>query len=247
VFAVVPAGLGSVSEGSLGAVAEEVSEAEFGEEALNQNMRDMGWLAPRATHHQEVCARLLEGADAVVPLSFGTVFRDEDGVRAMLRERADELEARLATVRGRAEWVVALSRDGARARAWVEQDGASAVAEVRRQIEASPPGRAYLLARRLDEAHRQGLFELDAGAVAALQDALAGIAERTFREPLAEGAGPAAAGGSGMIARVSVLAPRAGEARLRAALNQLAEAWRPRGYEVDATGPWPPYRFGGGG
>jgi hypothetical protein len=246
VFAVVPAGLGSVSEGSLGVVAEEVSETEFGEEALNRNMANMAWLGPRAAHHQEVCAQLLERADAVVPLSFGTVFRDEGGVRAMLRERADELGRRLAAVRGRAEWVVALSRDGARASAWVEQDGASAVAELRRQIEASPPGRAYLLARRIDEAQRQGLIELDTQAVGALQDALAGIAERTFREPLAEGAGPAASGGSGMIARVSLLARREDEARLRAALEQLAEAWRPRGYEVDATGPWPPYRFGGG-
>jgi hypothetical protein len=49
-----------------------------------------------------------------------------------------------------------------------------------------------------------------------------------------------------MIARVSLLARREDEARLGAALDQLAEAWQPRGYEVDATGPWPAYRFGGG-
>ena len=245
-FAVVPAGEGTVAEGDLGAVAEEVPAAEFAQEALDRNMADMAWLAPRAAHHQEVCAGLLERADAVVPLAFGTVFRDEAGVRAMLRDRADELRARLEAVRGRAEWVVALHRDGARASGWVEQDGASAVAGLRRQIEASPPGRAYLLMRRVDEARRDGLVQLDAEAVAALHEAVGAVAERAYREPLAEGAGAAATGGSGMIARASLLARRQDEPRLRAALDSFAETWRRRGYDLDVTGPWPPYRFGGG-
>jgi hypothetical protein len=241
VFAVVPAGVGTVAEGDLAAVTEDVPAAEFGEEALNRNMGDMAWLAPRAAHHQEVCSALLERAEAVVPLTFGTVFRDEDGVKAMLRERADELRARLAAVRGRAEWVVALQRDAPRARAWVEQDGgAGAVADLRRQIEASPPGRAYLLARRLDEARREALVELDVQAVAALQESAGAIAERAFREPLPEGANS-----TGTIARVSLLVRRADDVRLRAALDELADAWRPRGYDLDVTGPWPAYRFGG--
>jgi hypothetical protein len=50
-----------------------------------------------------------------------------------------------------------------------------------------------------------------------------------------------------MIARVSLLVPRDDETRLRAALDELADAWRPRGYDLDVTGPWPAYRFGGGG
>lgn len=236
----MPAGAGDIAEGDLAAVTEEVPEAEFAEDPLNRNMSDMAWLAPRAARHQDVCAGLMESVDAVVPLAFGTVFVDETGVRAMLRERGEELRRRLEDVRGRAEWVAALLRDAARARAWLEQDGASALAELRRRIDASPPGRGYLLARQLDEARRLGLLDLDGQAVAALHDAVELVAERAFREPLAEGAGA-----TGMIARVSLLVRRADDARLRLAFDELAESWRPRGYDLDVTGPWPAYRFGG--
>src|SRR5688500_9429726 len=104
--------MGTIAECDLAAVNEDEPTAELGEEALTRNMRAMAWLAPRAAHHQDVCAALLDRAEAVVPLTFGTVFRDEAGVREMLRERADDLRARLAAVHGRAEWVVALQRDG---------------------------------------------------------------------------------------------------------------------------------------
>jgi hypothetical protein len=227
---------------------------EFDEEPLNRNMRDMAWLAPRAERHQSVNAALMERGAALLPLAFGTVYRDEAGLRAMLRDRQAELLRRLEGVRGRAEWVITLHRDGAAAGAWVEEHGA-ALADLRREIEASAPGRAYLLARRLDDARREGLLQLDQAALAELSQALEAHAERSHREPLAAprpegtpgypGGAGTAAGGSGPIARLSLLVPRPAEDALRAALGELTERWRPRGYGVDATGPWPPYRFGG--
>ncbi|HEV8632849.1 MAG TPA: GvpL/GvpF family gas vesicle protein [Chloroflexota bacterium] len=268
VYTVVPAalpdpdvpGLALVREGSVAAAVAPVPAEEFDEEPLNRRMRDLDWLAPRAERHQAVNAALMQKSAALLPLAFGTVYRDEAGLRAMLRERQAELMRRLESVRGRAEWVVTLQRDGAAARAWVEERGA-ALADLRREIEASSPGRAYLLARRLDDARREELLRLDQAALAELVQTAEAHAERAYREPLAapasgypsEGqmgypAGAAAAsagGGSGPIARLSLLVPRAAEAALGAALGALTERWRPRGYTPDVTGPWPPYRFGG--
>ncbi|HEY3082751.1 MAG TPA: GvpL/GvpF family gas vesicle protein [Chloroflexota bacterium] len=252
VYTVLPAaqpdpdlpGLALVREGPLAAAVAPVPAEEFDEEPLNRNMRDLDWLAPRAERHQLVNAALMERSEALLPLAFGTVYRDEAGLRAMLRGRQAELLRRLEGVRGRAEWVIALHRDGEAARAWVEERG-QALADLRREIEASAPGRAYLLARRLEDARREGLLELDRAALAELGQTLAAHAERSHREPMAEGVGAGAAGGSGPIARLSLLVPRPAEDALRAALGALTARWRARGYTLDVTGPWPPYRFGG--
>jgi hypothetical protein len=49
----------------------------------------------------------------------------------------------------------------------------------------------------------------------------------------------------GPIARASLLAPRSAEPELATRLDEIRRHWSARGYEVAATGPWPPYRFGG--
>jgi hypothetical protein len=253
VYTVLPAdqpdpelpGVALVREGRLAAVVSSVPADEFDEEPLNRNMADLDWLGRWAERHQAVNAGLMERGEALLPLAFGTIYRDEGGVRTMLRQREAELLRRLEGVRGRAEWVVALHRDGPAARAWVEERG-EALVELRREIEASAPGRAYLLTRRLDDARRDELLRLDRAALDELGRTVEGHAERRHREPLATPQGGAdAAGGSGVIARLSLLVPRPAEAALGDALGALAERWRARGYTVDVTGPWPPYRFGG--
>ena len=95
-----------IAEGGLAAAVSEVPSEEFDEQPLNEHVRDMGWLGPRAVAHQEVNYRLHADGEASVPLSFGTVFRDDERVRQLLRDEAPVLAERLGAVRGCAEWVV---------------------------------------------------------------------------------------------------------------------------------------------
>ncbi|MGH2499763.1 MAG: GvpL/GvpF family gas vesicle protein, partial [Candidatus Limnocylindria bacterium] len=100
-----------VAEGALSGAASEVPAEDFEQEPLDRNVADPAWLEPRAAAHQTVNAALLEGLGAVLPLAFGTIYRAEDGVRRLLRERAADLEAALARAAGHVEWVVSLQRD----------------------------------------------------------------------------------------------------------------------------------------
>ena len=68
----------------------------------------MAWLEPRAVEHQNVNYRLHDAVEAMIPLAFGTVFRNDDRVRQVLRERSGPLTERLEVVRGCGEWVLAL-------------------------------------------------------------------------------------------------------------------------------------------
>jgi hypothetical protein len=232
------ASVGLVEEGPIAAVVSAVPAEEFDEEPLNGRLRDLDWLGPRAAAHQAVNARLMELDDALLPLSFGSVYRDERSLRRTLAERGGEFSRRLEAVRARAEWVVTLARDEAGALASLEH-ASEALQRLNGEIGSSPPGRQYLLRRRLGELRRQELANLDAEAIRSAVLNLTGAVERVYREPLADGAP------GGPIARASVLVPRAGAGAFLEEIGRLDGVWSERGYSLVATGPWPPYRFGG--
>jgi hypothetical protein len=84
-----------VVDDGLAAAVSDVPAEDFDEAPLNDHIRDLAWLGPRAVAHQDVNARLHEQAEAIVPLAFGTVFRDDDRVRHLLHEQRPTLVERL--------------------------------------------------------------------------------------------------------------------------------------------------------
>ena len=212
------------------AAVSNVPEEEFGEQQLNAGVTDMTWLGPRALAHQEVNQQLHEAAAALIPLAFGTVFRDDARVQAMLREERTSLRERLERVRGCSEWVVAVHRV-----AKPDTGQSSAVQALQRQIADAAPGRAHLLGKRLAEVERGAALEAERDAVGRVELALRGTARDVYAEPV-----PSDTVDRPLL-RASVLVRRAREAEFVAAIDGLQTSW----YQVLLTGPWPTYRFAG--
>jgi Gas vesicle synthesis protein GvpL/GvpF len=226
-----------IVEDDMAAAVSDVPATEFDETPLNEHVRDLRWLEPRAVAHQAVNARLHELSGAALPLSFGTVFRHDDRVRDLLREQAASLRERLARVAGRSEWVVAVHREAETALASL--DASPGLRTLQAEVDTASPGRAHLLRRRLAEARQDALRRADAEVEARLSLALGEIADAVFSEPL-----PVEATERPMW-RGSLLVERAREADLVQALDRLRAELEPRGYTLLLTGPWPAYRFGG--
>ncbi len=222
-----------IVEGRLLGVTSAVPASEYEEGPLNERLQDLEWLAPRAASHQEVNGKLVELADAVIPLAFGAIYRDDEGVRELLRSRADDFADRLRAVEGRAEWIVSIERDGSGAPA------GGAVRALDDEIAASPPGRAFLLGKRRDEVIREERRTRDAAVAEETWATIEAIAERVYREALIED--PTATA----IARFSVLARRDREVELGDVVRRLGATGVSEGYRVRLSGPWPAYRFGG--
>ena len=224
--------VGCIVEGALLAAASDVDEAEYGEAALNEHVRDLDWLAARAAQHQAVNGRLLELLGTVLPLSFGAIYRDDERVRQMLRADAEERSAQLSSLAGHAEWVVTVSRD---ANAPADDDDVRALDA---QIAASPPGRAFLLDKQRGATLSRSIERRDSDAANTALSALEQVAVRTYQESVV-------AGGSDAVAlRASILVAREREAALSKAIGELEGQLGARGYHVRASGPWPAYRFG---
>ena len=213
----------------VGAVSD-VPADEFDQEPLDRNVVDPEWLAPHAAAHHEVNAALLEGVGTVLPLAFGTIFRGEAGILSALRARAGELEAALAGLNGRVEWVCTLDRDRRAAGEHLQRVRAAGSAGAPEES----PGKAYLLTRKAAVESAGDLRQLDHEARSEFRAVLEGLSDEVTDEPVIEG-GPAA--------RCTVLLPPQDGPALRSGLEGFARRWSDRGYAPRAEGPWPPYRY----
>ena len=222
-----------IVEGRVLAATSAVPVSDYEEAPLNEHLQDMDWLAPRAATHQDVNAKLLELTGGIVPLSFGAIYRDREGIRAMLRARAPEFVDRLDELRGRAEWIVSIERGLATTQ---ESD---ALRGLGAKIAKAPPGRAFLLTKRREEVAREERRAWDAEVAEDAAAALAAVADRVYREELIDDSALSA------VARFSVLVERSRDPELARAIERLSAADTPRGYHVRLSGPWPAYRFGG--
>src|SRR4051794_4802851 len=139
----------------------------------------MGWLGPRAMAHDRVNGQLWERADTLVPLAFGSVFRDDARVAAMLASNAGAFRERLERVRGKGEYVVALRRE----RPLDAGQLAAASQEVRAlrdELAAASPGRGHLMRRKLTELETEERRRVDDRAAQELVDELGGLADGVF-------------------------------------------------------------------
>jgi hypothetical protein len=227
-----------VVDDGLAAAVSDVPAEDFDETPLNEHVRDLSWLAPRAIAHQDVNARLHEQGEAIVPLAFGTVFRDDDGVKRLLHEQGAALAARLEAVRDSGEWVVSLHRLS-------EPDAESlataspALQALRQEIATSTPGRAHLLQRRLAELERDERRRIQAEAAEQVVARLREIASDIYLEPL-----PTETVERPLV-RASLLVSRGAETRFLEEVERLQAQWPEPVYRLQLSGPWPPYRFAG--
>jgi len=227
-----------ITHAGLAAAVSDVPAEEFGEEPLNENVRSMTWLEPRAVEHQNVNYRLHDAVEAMIPLAFGTVFRNDDRVRQVLRERSGTLTERLEVVRGCGEWVLALELLREPGPELVAQASA-AVRALHAQIESSAPGRAHLLRRRLVELEREEARRLRVQAAEETLASLREVAVDVYREPL-----PVDTVAQPLL-RASILVRRQDEAQFMSRVERLRARWPEPTYRLLVTGPWAPYRFGG--
>jgi Gas vesicle synthesis protein GvpL/GvpF len=220
------------------AAASSVDTGAFNEESLQRRLADPGELEAMARAHHHVIGTVA-AAGTVLPLRLGTVYRADDGVRAMLAERQPEFGTTLAWLAGRAEYGV---------KVWASP-GALAAGGGRagRPRAGGGGGAAYLSRRREELAARDQASMRAAETAAGIHEQLSRLAvagrQHQPQDTSAAGARPDGArdvmvlNGAYLVA-VADLAEFAAGAR--AAVAGLA------GFRPDVTGPWPPYSFADG-
>lgn len=222
-----------VGEDDLAAVVSPVPLDLFDPEVLEARLTDLTWLAPRARAHQAVLA----GIDApIAPLRFGTIFRDEGGVRAMLRTNGPLFRAALDRLAGRREWGVKIYADPKRVSDHV-LISSTRVRDLIAQRNRMSSGAAYMLQKKLDILILEESRRLADLCICESQARLSARAAATAGGPTSQRSedGPELIFSGAYLVDETRFSDFAGE--IRTLVNQYDC------FGFDLTGPWPAYSF----
>ncbi|HEY0839808.1 MAG TPA: GvpL/GvpF family gas vesicle protein [Vulgatibacter sp.] len=211
---------------------EDLVDAEGNDRAL-----DMDWVAPRALRHEQVVEEVMRRSP-VLPLTFGVVFSSEQALSEAVGPHQRRISEFLDFIADKQEWAVKVYADAGKVREYLEHSQG-----MRERLERPPesPGARYFHQKRL-------VRDLDRLAVDERRDA----ADR-IRQELAPDAievkslrlSPRELTGrqDDMVMNSAFLEQADDVESFTERVRRLADEYEPRGFTIEATGPWPPYSF----
>ena len=220
-----------VSDGDVAAVASAVRLDEFGEDAIEQNLRDPSWLADKARAHDDVLAAAV-GRTTVLPFRFGAIYRSEQQLLELLRARPD-FSSTLSRLEGAVEFGVKAFADVA---VLTERLAADRAAET-----DLPAGRAYMQRKQLARELEQAAERFSTECAQDSHGRLAAVARGARLNPVQRSEDPTSP--RRMILNAAYLVDRAVELHFRREAESLERAYAEAGVAYQLTGPWPPYNF----
>ena len=226
--------------GRVAAVISDVPEQLYGDEALNGRLDDLAWVGGRGMEHERVLDWYVEQG-AVLPLSLFSLHRDEARVRGRLESEEDAYHRALDKLSGRKEWGIKLWRNESEAAEGIDRLSAS-LQVLNEELEAAPPGRRFLLARKRDAMRAEEVRALSSRIAHDVFSALRAAADAAVSIRLPAGV---AARDRTLLLHAAYLVRDDGFATFQAAVTGQAADLNGSGFEIEFTGPWPPYNFTG--
>jgi hypothetical protein len=231
-----------VQQGELVALVSAVPLSEYSDERLREHLNDIEWVERVARAHERVLEQILERT-TILPLRLCTLYRDQEGVRRMLSEQEPLLLEELSALAGRREWGAKVFVDEDRfAEAFKEVSQAGAPeGEELDAGRTSSAGAAYMAALGRERKVSERLQEFGDSAVQEIHAQFEAIADKAHANPLQR---PELHGRKEHMWLNGVyLVRREREEEFAQVADLLRERWSASGFDVELTGPWPPYNF----
>jgi hypothetical protein len=224
----------TASSDGVSAVYTCVNDEEFSQESIDRRAGDLEWLGAIGYRHQDVVSDLMKRT-AIVPLRAFTLFSSDGALRAYLRENAGVLTKALERLDGKQEWTMRIEFDPA---TWSESlaTRVESLRNLHSEIAAAPPGKAFLLRKKLEDEKKRGSKEAEQQLVAEIEQT---ILEKLRCETVAE----TRERRDGAFPQINVLINRDEESILQELQAQLLDRYASEGVAIGLTGPWPPYSF----
>lgn len=199
---------------------------------------DLKQVAPFAVRHEETIRSLLPLAPALIPLTFGAVYRDRESVATFLTEQEEPLRNLLAWLDQKEEWTLKVYREEARAAA-VAEAASPVLRELDAAIATAGPGRAHLLRKRRDQIRRE---EIERAEQSALRSVFAALESRVVAVK-ADDVLAASVTVERLVMKAACLLERDDASRFAEWVGDLDRQWASEGLRMELTGPWAPYSF----
>jgi len=221
------------------AVVSQVTLKEFGQEALEANLKNPLWLEARVRTHQGVLDTIAAHS-TIVPMKFCTIYRSEGRVQEMLGYYYNDFVATLGRLAGRQEWGVKMYMDRDTLALRVEETN-ERVGALKAELAGKSSGKAYFTKKKLGETLATEVEQLSDERAQKSHDRLAGCAEEARVNPLQSR--EITSRKEEMLLNGVYLVDKARIEAFRAALESLEQENGNLGLHYELTGPWPPYNF----
>jgi hypothetical protein len=230
-----------IEDGELAAVVSAVPLTDYDEDALQTRLKDAAWTATRAMRHEQV-VEYFASRTSVVPLRFGTIYFERAGVEQMLAERDAELRRIIERLRGREEWGVNVYCDRTQLKEKITSVSPR-LRELSEQAAEAAPGQSYLLRKKIDAMRADEVRAETKRVASEIENALAAACDATTRLRVLK---EEATEHGELVAKLAFLVARERFDVFRAAAEHLAATHGDAGFQLELTGPWPPYNFAAG-
>ncbi|MBI5025124.1 MAG: GvpL/GvpF family gas vesicle protein [Nitrospirae bacterium] len=221
------------------AVVSKVTESEFNEENLKNNLTNLEWIKTKVGIHERIIEEVMRDI-CVVPFKFATLFNNEDNLKAMFEEHAEELKTKLKHLEGKEEWGVKIYCDIEKLKENLIQED-EALLKISKEISASSPGKAFFSKKKKEELlniavnkkiNEYGQYSFDRLREQSLKTRINKLLpkEVTERE-------------NDMILNSAFLVYKDKISDFISVVDILKAQYKGRGLFFDCTGPWPPYNF----
>ena len=221
------------------AIVSKVSLREFGLSVLEENLRDLSWLAGKAHRHEQILEAVQERC-TLIPLRLGIIFSSEDRVREILVEYHDLFAENLARLEGKHEWGVKVYVNTTVLTKHLDELS-DQIHTLTEEMATKSGGAAYVWKKRLENAITGEMERICDGCAQLSHDRLQRHASEACLNHLPEKESPD--GSEIMILNGAYLVTTEQRNAFGTGLAELEEEYGGYGVRYQLSGPWPPYNF----
>jgi hypothetical protein len=206
-------------------IAAVVSTIPF--KQMDSNMNDI-------VAHQRVVEAARE-VDTVLPVRFGVILKNEEGIKKLLAGSYKDYKAKLASLRGKDEIGIKVLLNKASLKKIKEQaEQSEEIRKMKQEISSAKPGASYFLKMRLEDAMKNETLMTIDKLVGEINNSLAGSAvdRRLLKNDVGE-----------IVLNAAYLVDKSKTGAFDAKVKELRERFEKEGVTLHRSGPWAPYSF----
>ncbi len=229
----------------LEAVVCKVSLEEFDSEVIQTKAReDLDWIKEKAVAHEKVIEEAMRKNEkilGVIPMRFGTVFKEKVSLEDSLSKNYSKIKEVLHRIHGRQEWSIKVYLKDREKFVQAMKGKNEAIKEKEREIASLPEGMAFFMEEELKEAISrevnkelnnvvEGLFERLG------KQATASVKSKILEKELTGRSEP-------MVLNSAYLIPEKKNENFKKEAEGLNQEIQAKGFYLEYSGPWPAYNF----
>ncbi|TGE34891.1 GvpL/GvpF family gas vesicle protein [Desulfosporosinus fructosivorans] len=219
-----------VENGNLGMLVCPVPKKEYNEESLHLHMEDMAWVENHARRHEETLMKTIEGR-SIIPLPFCTIFTDEENIRRQLAQNAEDIQEDLRRLENQHEIHVKLFVNRIQLLEKLHED---------QPYIGVQSGGGYFQKRQWEKKIEEEMERVMNDYGESLYQDLNNIATEVI---LLDKSGVVVSEGQHVVFAVQCLMPKEYREEWNKKLGEFDELVDPLGFNLEVSGPWPPYHF----